>query len=83
MAYDSNKDKLVKLFEMKDEEKSLLFQILSYDNAPRKLQITRMFKKKDETYGYSSAGRLSLEEVSFFKDNLDEIINIMNENPSR
>ena len=79
MAYDVNKDKLLKLFEMKSDTlgNSLLVSIFSYDNAKPKLQITRSYKKKDETLGYAAAGRLTIEEVEFIRDNINEIIEIM------
>jgi hypothetical protein len=79
MAYDVNKDKLLKLFEMKSDTlgNSLLISIFSYNNAKPKLQITRSYKKKDETFGYTAAGRLKIEEVEFIRDNINEIIEIM------
>ena len=79
MAYDVNKDKLLKLFEMKSDTlgNSLLVSIFSYNNAKPKLQITRSYKKKDETFGYTAAGRLTIEEVEFIRDNINEIIEIM------
>lgn len=79
MAYNQEKDKLLKLFEMESNipGNSLLVSIFSYDNAKPKLQITRSYKKKDETLGYAAAGRLTIEEVEFLKNNMDEIISTM------
>lgn len=77
MAYDQGKDKLLKLFELKKEKSSLLLSIFSYDGGIPKLGITRSFQKNDGTTGYGNAGRISKEEVEFFKENMDEIIQIM------
>jgi len=79
MAYNQEKDKLLKLFEMKSNisGNSLLVSVLSYDNAKPKLQITRSYKKKDETLGYAAAGRLTIEEVEFIRDNINDIISTM------
>lgn len=77
--YDANKDKLIKLFEMEDEnkKKSLLFSIFSYDNGSPKLGFSRTFKKKDETLGYGALGRVTIEELEYLKNNIDEMIKIM------
>ena len=75
--YDTDKDKLIKLFEYKKEKTSILLSIFSYDNGPLKLGITRSYEKKDGSIGYSSSGRLSKDEVEFIKENIDEIIEIM------
>ena len=77
MAYDQGKDKLLKLFELKKEKSSLLLSIFSYDGGIPKLGITRSFQKNDGTTGYGNTGRISKEEVEFFKENMDEIIQIM------
>ena len=76
--YNQDKDKLIKMFEMKDTKgSSLLISIFSYDNGPKKLSMTRTYEKKDNTVGYANAGRLTLEEVNFLKNKLDDIIKEM------
>jgi len=77
MAYDQNKDKLIKLFELKHDKNSLLVSVFSYNNGDPKISIIRSYLKKDDTIGYSPSGRLNLEEVKFLKENIDEIIKIM------
>lgn len=77
MAYDESKDKLLKLFEFKKEKSSLLLSIFSYDGGKPKLSFTRSFEKKDGSIGYGNAGRISIDEVEFFKENIDEIKEIM------
>lgn len=78
--YDENKDVLIKLFELKQGKSSLLLSIFSYDKGQPKLGLTRSFEKKDSTIGYSNSGRLSIDEMIFLKDNIDEIIKLMKEN---
>lgn len=77
MGYDQSKDKLIKLFEYKKENASLLFSVFSYDNGIPKLQFSRSYEKKDGSIGYGSVGRLNLDEIKFLKSKLDEIIEIM------
>lgn len=77
MAYDDSKDRLVQLFELKDGKGALLVSLMSYNKATPKLQITRSYEKKDETMGYGKMGRLTLEEMKWFKENIDEIIEVM------
>lgn len=78
--YDESKDVLIKLFEMQNGPKSLLCSIFVYDKGSPKLGITRSFEKKDGTIGYSSGGRLTIDEMIFLRENIDEIIKIMKEN---
>jgi len=80
MGYDDSKDKLIKLFELKEGKSSFLCSIFSYDGAKPKIGFTKSYEKKDGTTGYSSGGRLSIDEIIFIRDNIDEIINIMQEN---
>lgn len=78
MAYDQDRDQLIKMYEKKGEKgASLIFSIFSYDKGPKKLGITRAYEKKDGSFGYSSSGRLTVSEVEFFKDHVDEILKEM------
>ena len=79
MQYDQQKDVVIKLFEMKQEgdNKSLLISVMAYNGGEPKLQITRMYKKKDETVGYGKMGRLDINELQFIKDYSDEILDTM------
>ncbi len=78
MGYNKENDKMIKLFEMEQENGSLQFIIFSYNEAEPKLQITRTYNKKDGTIGYGSSGRLSKNEILFLVDKTDEIIKLMN-----
>ena len=55
----------------------MLLSIFSYEGGNPKLGLTRSFQKKDGTVGYSNSGRLNIDEIKFFKNNSDEIINII------
>jgi len=81
MAYDQSKDKLIKLFELKqDNNKSIQISIFSYNNGESKLQLHRSFQKVDGSFEYGKIGRMSLEEVKYLKDNIDDIVHLMENN---
>lgn len=77
MAYNQENDKLIKLFEYKNNENSLLLSIMKYGDGKPKLQISKMYNKKNGEMGYSSGGRLTLDEVQFIKENIDDILNLL------
>lgn len=78
MGYNQDKDKLINFFELETEGgKSLQFSIFSYNEGEPKLQITRSFLKVDETVGYAKMGRLSISEVEFMRDKMDELLKVM------
>ncbi len=77
MSYNSEKDVLIKMFEMKQDKGSLQFSLMSYGNDKPKLQITRMFEKKDGSVGYSKAGRLSKNEIEFFLEHVEEMLELI------
>jgi hypothetical protein len=73
MAYDPEKDKVLK--KWKSEDTGLVLSINKYGDGEAKLQIgPRVLKKKDGTDGAPvKAGRLSIEDVMWLYDLLDEI----------
>lgn len=77
MSYNSEKDILIRMFEMSRDKGTLQFLIKSYGDGEPKLQITRMFEKKDGLVGYSKMGRLDKEEVKFFLDHGGEILKLI------
>lgn len=72
-GFDPEKDKVLKSW--KCEETGLVFAIHSYDGGEPKLQIgPRILMKKDGTQrAPAKAGRLSVEDLTFLYDNIDEI----------
>ncbi len=77
MSYSSDKDNLVKAWEYEYEKGSLLFAIMEYNDGGPKLQMTRMYKKKDDEVGYAKVGRMNKEEVQFLIDNSKEMLEYM------
>jgi hypothetical protein len=72
MAYESEKDKVLKQWE--SETTGLLVSINQYDNGEPKVQIgPRLYTKKDGTKGQGKAGRLSLEDLMWFFEIIDEV----------
>ena len=72
-GYDPEKDKLVK--EWKNEETGLLISIQQYGEGEPKVQIgPRILKKKDGSdRAPSKAGRLSVEDIMWVYDIIDEV----------
>ncbi|MEX1297473.1 MAG: hypothetical protein AB1Z38_05985 [Desulfotignum sp.] len=72
-GYDPEKDQ--KITEWKNEETGLLISIQQYGDGEPKLQIgPRILKKKDGTdRAPSKAGRLSVEDVMWLYDIIDEV----------
>jgi hypothetical protein len=73
MAYEPEKDKVLK--KWKSDDTGLVLSINKYGDGEAKLQIgPRILKKKDGTDGAPvKAGRLSVEDVMWLYDLLDEI----------
>ena len=72
-GYDPEKDK--KLKEWKNEETGLLISIYQYGEGEPKLQLgPRILKKQDGTdRAPAKAGRLSIEDVMWLYDIIDEV----------
>jgi len=72
-GYDPEKDK--KLKEWKNEETGLLISIYQYGDGEPKLQLgPRILKKKDGSErAPAKAGRLSIEDVMWMYDIIDEV----------
>ena len=73
MPYDPNKDEVVKKWRC--EETGLMVSIQRYDGGEAKVQIgPRILLKKDGTErAPAKAGRLTIEDLMFFYDIIDEI----------
>ena len=72
-GYDPELDKLIK--EWKNEETGLLISIQQYGEGEPKVQIgPRILKKKDGSdRAPSKAGRLSVEDIMWLYDIIDEV----------
>jgi len=72
MAFDPEKDKTLK--KWKCEETGLVVSINQYGNGEPKVQIgPRIFTKKDGGESQRKAGRLSIEDVMWFYEIIDEV----------
>ncbi len=73
MPYDPEKDKIVKQWH--SEETGLMISINQYDGGEAKLQIgPRILKRKDGSErAPAKAGRLTVEDVLWLYDIIDEI----------
>jgi hypothetical protein len=73
MAYDPDKDKVIKSW--KCEQTGLLISINQYAGGEPKVQIgPRILRKKDGTERPPlKAGRLTIEDLMWFYDIIDEI----------
>ena len=73
MAFDPEKDKALKVW--KCEDTGLVVSINQYGEAQPKLQIgPRILKKKDGgDRAPAKAGRLSIEDLMWFYDIIDEV----------
>jgi hypothetical protein len=73
MPYDPSKDKVLKKWRCEDT--GLIVSINRYDGGECKLQIgPRILKKQDGSdRAPVKAGRLTIEDVMWFYDHIDEI----------
>lgn len=72
MAFDPEKDEVLK--EWKCDETGLVVSINKYGEGEAKVQIgPRIFKKKDGGESQRRAGRLSIEDLIWFYDIIDEV----------
>ncbi len=73
MPFDPNKDKVLK--DWKCEETGLIVSINQYDKAQPKVQIgPRILKKRDGSdRAPAKAGRLTIEDISWLYDIIDEV----------
>jgi hypothetical protein len=72
MVFDPEKDKILKKWRC--EETGLVISINQYGDGDPKLQIgPRVFAKKDGTESQRKAGRLSLEDLLWFYELIDDV----------
>ncbi|MFO7666911.1 MAG: hypothetical protein R6V76_09860 [Desulfobacterales bacterium] len=72
MPFDPDMDKILK--QWKNEETGLVISINRYGNGEPKLQIgPRIFLRKDGNESQRKAGRLSIEDLLWFYEIIDEI----------
>lgn len=78
MPYDPGKDEILAAWE--NEETGLTVAIHRYGDGEPKLQIgPRTYTKRDGSRGSTRAGRLSIQDVVWLADLLEEITARMND----
>jgi hypothetical protein len=72
MAFDPGMDKMLK--QWKNEETGLVISINQYGSGEPKLQIgPRVFLRKDGNESQRKAGRLSIEDLLWLYEIIDEV----------
>ena len=72
MAFDPEKDQVLQKWRC--EETGLVISVNQYGDGDPKLQIgPRVFVKKDGTESQRKAGRLSLEDLLWFYELIDDV----------
>mgnify|MGYP006307661813 CR=1 FL=1 len=72
MAFDASKDKVLKKWQC--EETGLVVSINQYAEGEPKVQIgPRVFVRKDGQESQRKAGRLSIEDLLWLYDIIDEV----------
>jgi len=72
MPYDPDMDKVLK--QWRSEETGLIVAIHQYGNGEPKLQIgPRVIIKKDGGESQRKAGRMTIEDLMWFYDIIDEV----------
>ena len=72
MPFDPEMDKILK--QWKCEETGLVISINKYGNGEPKLQLgPRVFMRKDGNESQRKAGRLTIEDLMWFYDIIDEV----------
>ena len=78
MAYDPNMDQRLEHWE--NEETGLQLSINRYGDGEPKLQIgPRTYTKKDGTPGSTKTGRLTIDDVLWLTEVLEEVKDKMNQ----
>ncbi len=78
MAYDATKDQALETWQ--NEETGLSVTIFKYGDGEPKLQIgPRTYKKKDGSATMVKAGRLSIADLRWLAEVMDEITETMKE----
>jgi len=72
MAFDPEKDKILKKWQC--DETGLVVSINQYGDGEPKVQIgPRVFTRKDGQESQRKAGRLTVEDVMWFYDIIDDV----------
>ena len=77
MAYDSSKDQVLHTWE--NDKTGLNISICRYGDGEAKLQIgPRTYTKKDGSKSPTKSGRLSIDDVNWLSEIIEQVIEKMN-----
>ncbi len=78
MAYDATKDQVLESWE--NDETGLIISINRYGESDPKLQIgPRAYTKRDGSKGTTRAGRLTIDDLLWLSEILEEVKTKMND----
>ena len=63
MAYDQSLDAQVFSMYWENETGKIVISVHSYNSGPKKMQIVRELKNKDDSFTFAKLGRLTKEEI--------------------
>jgi len=78
MAFDKSKDKVIQEWELDNgDDKKLMVSVMSYNDGEPKLQIgPRTYLKRNGGVGYGKSGRLTMDEVNFVSNIINQLTNV-------
>ncbi|MDD5132111.1 MAG: hypothetical protein PHH44_05560 [bacterium] len=77
MAYDSSLDQQVFVKELEGEKGKVIVSVYSYNNGPKKLQLSRSVKNEQGDYSFAKLGRLTKDELQAILPLLQEALAAM------
>jgi len=77
MPYDSSLDEQMFSKSLEMENERLVVSVFSYNNGPKKLQITREIKNREGNFTFVKLGRLSKDELQGILPVVQEALAVM------
>lgn len=77
MAYDSSLDQQSFVKEFESGKGKITVSVYSYNNGPKKVQISRSVKDENGNYSFAKLGRLTKEELQEILPLLQEALSAM------
>jgi predicted transcriptional regulator len=79
MAYDSSLDQQLFVKDLESEKGKISVSVYSYNNGPKKLQLSRSLKDEKGNYSFAKLGRLTKEELQSVLPLLQEALAAMSQ----
>lgn len=77
MPYDSNLDQQLFSKVLESDTGKIIVSVHSYNNGPKKLQITREIKDRNGDFTFAKLGRLSKDELQGILPLIKEAMEVM------